>query len=324
MRKWIMFSLCLLLLPIHTIIAQPANSNSSNRSEVHGKRSPKPMDVFKCSSEKKDLEILKSEKEIIAIRKKYMLIYLLIIISSLFCLTFLTYRNIQNKRIIAELDKNIQQYKIQQLDNEKILLATQRILQDEENRKGLAHSLHDKLGGLLSGVKITLNNMKGNAVLTCEMVNGFNHVLNTLDSSIDELKTVAHNMMPEALIDLGLKDSLADLCSELDKTLDQHIIFQFFGQFERLDSYFEINAYTLMQELIMNSIKNSCATKLVIQMIQETNRLCFMVIDNGPGLDLSKETDMHNIRARTDAFNGQLEINVIPGKGTEFTIEFTI
>jgi signal transduction histidine kinase len=282
-----MFSLRLLLFIILAIITQPANSNSSDRREVHGQYRPKPMDTLKCFSEKKDLEILKSEKGVIAIRKKYILIYLPIILTSLFCLAFLTYRNIQNKRMIAELDKNIQQYKMQQVD------------------------------------KITLNNVKGNAVITSETVNEFNHALNTLDSSIDELRTVAHNMIPEALIELGLKDTLNDLCSDFDKKLDQHIIFQFFGKFERLHSYFEINAYTLMQELIINSIKNSGATELVVQMIQETNRLCFMLMDNGAGFDLSKETNMQNIRARIDAFNGQLEINAIPGKGTEFTIEFT-
>ena len=251
--------------------------------------------------------------------------YTLIILISIVSLAFLLYRNIQNKRIIAKLDKNIERYKIQQLDNEKKLSATQSILQDEENiRKGLAHNLQDKLGGLLSGVKITLNNMKGNTVLTCETVNDFNHALNTLDSSIDELRKVAHNMMPETFVRLGLKDTLADLCTEIDKTMSQHIIFQFYGQFDRLDPYLEMNAYILMQELIVNIMNTSGATELVVQMMQESSRICFTVMDNGIGWDLSKDTGLHSIRARIDAFNGQMEINSLPEKGTAFSIEFSI
>jgi signal transduction histidine kinase len=136
-------------------------------------------------------------------------------------------------------------------------------------------------------------------------------------------------MMPEALIKLGLKEALSDFCTELDKGNPLHIIFQFYGQFERLDSNLEINAYRIIQELVNNALKHSMATELVVQMIQESNRLCFMVMDNGVGFDVNhistlKGVGLSSVRSRVDAFNGQIEINSALGKGTEFTIEFSV
>jgi signal transduction histidine kinase len=209
-------------------------------------------------------------------------------------------------------------------------LATQSVLKGEESeRKRLARDLHDGLGGLLSGVKTALNNMKGNVILTGENVDSFSQALGMLDNSITELRRVAHNMMPEALMKLGLKDTLTDFCNELDKVNPMNIAFQFYGQFSRVDTNLEINAFRIIQELVNNAIKHSEAKELVVQMIQEPNRLCFIVLDNGKGFNLkdlehTKGIGLASIKSRVDSFNGQLEINSKPGKGTEITVEFLI
>ena len=49
----------------------------------------------------------------------------------------------------------MQQQKITELENEKLLTATQAILQGQEEERGrLARDLHDGLGGILSGTNI--------------------------------------------------------------------------------------------------------------------------------------------------------------------------
>ena len=79
----------------------------------------------------------------------------------------------------------------------------------------MAKDLHDGLGGLLSGVKLQLGAMKGNLILSEENGQAFNNALNKLDESISEMRRVAHNMMPEALIKLGLQQALEDYCAGL-------------------------------------------------------------------------------------------------------------
>jgi len=150
-----------------------------------------------------------------------------------------------------------------------------------------------------------------------------------LDSSINELRRVARNMMPEALMKLGLKDSLNDFCNELTETQPMHVSFQFYGTFERVDANLEINAYRIVQELVNNAIKHAEAKELIVQMIQEPNRLCYIVLDNGKGFDLQSIGDkkgigLANIKSRVDLFKGHLEINSTIDKGTEISIEFIL
>jgi len=171
--------------------------------------------------------------------------------------------------------------------------------------------------------------MKGNVILTGASVNDFDHALSMLDSSLAELRRVAHNMMPEALVRLGLKETLSDFCNELDKVNSMQIIFQFYGEFSRLDSNLEINAYRIVQELINNAIKHSGAKELVVQIVQEPTRICFIVLDDGIGFDYknilsAKGIGLASVKSRVDSFNGQLEINSSLGKGSEITVEFSI
>jgi two-component system, NarL family, sensor kinase len=286
-------------------------------------------------TEKKEKEILRLQNEkqisVLIIKRRNIVIYALFItLGLLFGMAILIYRNIRNRRIIAENHLEIEKHKVNELENEKMLSATQSVLQGEESeRKRLARDLHDGLGGLLSGVKVALNNMKGNVILTGENVERFNQALGMLDNSIAELRRVAHNMMPEALMKLGLKDTLTDFCSELSKVNPLQIDFQFYGQFERVESNLEINIYRIIQELVNNVIKHAEAKELTVQMIQEPERLCFIVLDNGKGFEMkdtlpAKGIGLASIKSRVDSFNGQMEINSSAGKGTEITIEFPI
>jgi len=294
-----------------------------NALEAKNKATQRDSDISRLTQEKRFQAEQMQKKNII-----------IITIAALFLLTFfsgsLLIRSYKQKQKLIKQENEIQKHKIRELENERILLATQSVLKGEETeRKRLARDLHDGLGGLLSGVKITLNNMKGNVVVANDGVDDFNHALSLLDTSITELRRVAHNMMPEALMKLGLKDTLSDFCAEINKTITLHVIFQFYGQFERLDSNIEINSYRIIQELVNNAIKHSEAKELIVQMIQEPGRLCFMVRDDGKGFDIrnldpSKGIGLSSVKSRVESFHGTMEIQSAPNNGTEIAIEFSV
>ena len=109
-------------------------------------------------------------------------------------ISLLLIRNYKNKQ-------ELQQRRITELETEKQLTATEDVLKGEEKeRTRLAKDLHDGLGGMLSGIKHSLNAMKGNLVMTPENHQAFERSMDMLDSSIREMRRVAHNMMPEALV----------------------------------------------------------------------------------------------------------------------------
>jgi signal transduction histidine kinase len=75
------------------------------------------------------------------------------------------------------------------LEKDKHLMVVDAMLKGQEDeRSRLARDLHDGLGGLLSGVKYSLNNMKDNLIVTPDNMAVFERSLDMIDSSIKELR----------------------------------------------------------------------------------------------------------------------------------------
>jgi two-component system, NarL family, sensor kinase len=280
----------------------------------------------KYQTEKKEKAILSLNLEK---KKKNQFIFLLISVIILLVLTgiYIIY-TIRRKRIIAELASEIKDQKILQLEKDHQIKAAHAVLEGEEKERGrLSRDLHDGLGGMLSGVKLKLTNMKGNYILNEENVNQFDHAIDLLDNSIKELRRVAHNMMPEALLKFGLKDALQDYCDQLSGGKNIKVTFNFFGEHKRFDNSLEITVYRIAQELAYNALKHANATEILIQIVQEDNRIHLTVMDNGKGFDPAKvdtlkSKGLTNIRARVESFNGHIDIDSQLGKGTEIGVEF--
>lgn len=283
----------------------------------------------KYQTEKKQSEI---ERLTLVKQQRTLVIYFLIATFLIFSwLGYSSFRNIRNKKTIADQQLEIKEKQLLELVKERQLVAAKSVLQGEEaERSRLAGDLHDGLGGLLTGVKLKLSSMKENAIITSENLAHFNHALDLLDTSIAEMRRVAHNLMPETLMHYGLKTALADFIKQVEPEGIPIIRFNTFGEDLRYGKEIEITIYRISQELVNNAIKHAGARQVDIQLFTEPNRICAQINDNGIGFDPEKSEltasgkGLQNIRDRVTAFNGRLEIISQQGKGTECTIEFLI
>jgi two-component system, NarL family, sensor kinase len=303
---------------------------TSLKDSVHQVQSEKNIVELeeKYQTEKKQKEILLlSEQKRLRNIYIYALIAILLITS---LISVFIYRNTRNKRIIAEKTAELQQQKISELEKERQLIAIKSVLKGEDSeRTRISRDLHDGLGGHLSIVKQTLTGMKDFYRISQDNAERFDHALNLLDNSIHELRRISRNMMPEALVEFGLKDALQDLSVMAGKDKEISISFSFFGENKRLDSSLETSIYRIAMELVNNALKHARAQEIIIHLVQETNRVYLSVQDNGKGFipdetDTSKTSGLKNIRARVQSFNGRLDIDSKPGRGTEIGVEFTI
>jgi len=240
---------------------------------------------------------------------------------------FALFRNFKIKREISRQKEKIQEQRIHELEQERQIIALNSTLQGEESeRSRLARDLHDGLGGLLSGLKLTLMNMKGNAIITREAMDLYDHALGLLDTSIKELRHVAHNLMPETLFKYGLHQTLSDFCEGITNA-GLKVTFAFYGVEKRYDEKLEIASYRIIQELVNNAMKHSGATEITVQLVSEEERLSITVQDNGKGMDMiaaeqSSGKGLANIRSRVSSFGGHFDLSSEHGKGTEAIIEF--
>jgi two-component system NarL family sensor kinase len=301
--------------------------NDSLISEENNKQIASLEMRYQVAGKNAEIDRLKTEKELqqLSIRQKNILNYVLIgsaII--LLVIFFLSYRTYKQKQ-------KLQQQRIGELEKEKQLSATEAVLKGEEQeRTRLAKDLHDGLGGMLSGIKYGLQTMKGNLIMTPENTRAFERSMDMLDSSIKEMRRVAHNMMPEALVKFGLDTALRDYCNDINQSGVLQVTYQSFGlENITLDQTLAITTYRIIQELINNTLKHAGAKTAIVQVTFTDQQLSITVEDDGKGFDAnilrhSKGIGWANINHRVEFLKGKLDIISQPDKGTSVQIEFSV
>ncbi|MBK9270880.1 MAG: sensor histidine kinase [Saprospiraceae bacterium] len=286
------------------------------------------LDLSKKESE---IQTLQTENTIqqLQLSKKRNTIFALILLFALIASSLiLVLQNVREKKKISEQELKISKQEIVRLEQEKQIAAADAILRgQEEERSRLAKDLHDGLGGMLSGIKQNLNVMKGNQILSETSATALGQVIGDLDKSINELRHIARNMMPEALLRFGLIDALADYCDHLQQDGRLQIKFQSYGFENRLSQDMEVVIFRIVQELLNNVVKHSGANHALVQLIRDGERISVDVEDNGKGMDTNFSNHgmgigWLNIQSRVDFLKGHLDLRSAPGEGCSVHIEF--
>ena len=245
---------------------------------------------------------------------------------ALLLISLLSYRNYKNRQ-------KLQQVRIDELETEKHLTATEAVLKGEEQeRTRLAKDLHDGLGGMLSGIKFSLSNMKGNLIMTPDNAQAFERSIDMLDSSIKEMRRVAHNMMPEVLVKYGLDTALKEFCNEIDRSGVIHTTYHSLSLNESaIGQTTSVTIYRIVQELVNNAIKHAAAKNVLVQTQYSNSEklLSVTVEDDGKGFDtaiLKQATGIgwSNIQNRVEFLKGKIDVQSGEGKGTSVLIEINV
>ena len=283
--------------------------------------------LFESEQHTKQISLLQQENELskLKLKQKSIINYILAGTAiSILLISLLSFGNYRKK-------KQLQQQRIVELEREKQLLATEAVLNgQEEERSRLAKYLHDGLGGMLSGIKYSFSNMKDNLIMTPENMLGFERGLDMLDASINELRRVAHNMMPEALVTFGLNAALKDFCTGINGSCVIKVVYQSYGMEDlKIEQATSVTIYRIIQELLNNVIKHAAATKAVVQVNKEDHKLLITVEYDGKGFDtdllkVSNGIGWSNIQNRLDYLKARLDVEIEAGKGAAVHFELTL
>ena len=172
--------------------------------------------------------------------------------------------------------------------------------------------------------------MKGNLIMTPENAQAFERSIEMLDSSIQEMRRVAHNMMPEVLVKFGLDAALKDFCIGISQTGALNVQYQSLKmEGADIDQTTSITLYRVVQELVHNALKHASAKNVIVQISRTEGGLTLEVEDDGIGFDteILRATDgigWTNIRNRIEFLKGKLDVSSQTGKGTSVHIELDI
>ncbi len=243
--------------------------------------------------------------------------------TSLLFIGLLGYRNFKTKQ-------KLQQTQITQLEKDKQLLAVDAMLKgQEEERSRLAKDLHDGLGGMLSGVKLSFVNMKENMVMDAPSVHSFEASILQLDNTIAELRKVAHNLMPEALVKFGLKNAVLDFCNSMQLSSKTKIIFEQMGNDRPLSNTADLYIYRIIQELINNAMKHAEPNQILVQLTKAEKNILITVENDGKDFDTSAIKNatgigMQSVQQRVNYFTGKIDITSDKKNGTSINIELNV
>lgn len=291
----------------------------------------------KYRSVEKENEILKlknenQQQQLSLERSKLMLVLLISILLIILLLAFFAWRIYINKKRTIEQNDILHQQELKTLkQREQITMYNAMLQGQEQERNRIARDLHDGLGGMLAGVKLKLSSIvskEKNHNLLIQPDMEIYKVIHQLDQSVDELRRIARNMMPESLIYMGLEPALSDLCKSLNSDRTS-VDFEAFNLRNTYEQALQITVYRIVQELLTNAVKHAEARSIMVQCSENENRLYITVEDDGKGFDPASVAQkngigLSNIKNRVSLLQGTVEIGSRPREGTTFSIEIPL
>lgn len=231
----------------------------------------------------------------------------LVLLAILFIIFY--YRN-KRKIIRQELEQVRQQ---QRITSYGAMLEGQ-----EQERLRLARDLHDGLGGMLTALKIQLDQITTRPSAAAVATSA-----RRLETAIADLRQISRNMMPETLLRYGLTEALRDFFETVRQSGCQ-VRFHQDGLEHISHPTTQLMIYRIIQELATNVVRHAHATEMLVQLTLENGLLLITVEDNGTGFDAAAGytgAGLTNVRARVDYLNGKTEIISRKGAGTVINIE---
>ncbi|MEO7393847.1 MAG: tetratricopeptide repeat protein [Chitinophagaceae bacterium] len=201
-------------------------------------------------------------------------------------------------------------------------MAVKAVMEAEENeRQRIAKDLHDGVGQMMSAAKMNLSAFESEMLFTNnEQKEAFGKIINLVDESCKEVRTVSHLMMPNALQKNNLGVAIGDFADKLsNKNLQVHVSAQ--GLDKRMDANIETVLYRVIQECVNNAVKHAGASTLDISLIRDNDGISGTIEDNGKGFDTNdkeqyKGIGLKNIISRIEYLKGTVDFDSAPGRGT--------
>ncbi len=224
--------------------------------------------------------------------------------------------------------QKIASQEIELLKKERKLLSIDYIVQgQEEERKRIAQDLHDGLGGILSTAKLQMKNIQAE-IEKLESLSLVSKAEDLIDNAYNEVRRISHDMMPGALVNLGLFAAIEDLAEQVSLKESLSIKTQWYASDEDIQSKDQSIIYRIVQEVITNAVKYSQAGNMLIQMTRTNDTFNLIIEDDGIGFDIEKTTSqglgIKGIKSRVDYLNGEAEIISRPGKGVCYEITIPV
>ena len=282
----------------------------------------------KYETEKKDAQNRLQAAQLLAqqqvIRRRNTLLWAGLAVAGL--LAGLGYLLFNRRRLRRELEFADERQHLERLRAQAVLEA------EEAERRRIGSDLHDGVGQLLTAAKLNLHALGEQLNVQTEGQQALlQNALDGVDESFKEVRSISHNLMPNALIRRGLAQAVRDFLNKIspDGRLKVNLEVVGLDRGGRLEPTVENVLFRVIQELVQNILKHARATEITLQIIRHPDELTVLVEDNGVGFDpaaLGEDAGigLKNIESRMAYLGGRAGFDAALGRGTTVTLEIPL
>jgi two-component system sensor histidine kinase UhpB len=196
----------------------------------------------------------------------------------------------------------------------------------EEERKRLGLDLHDDVCQEIVGIGILVEAVRTRLGTDAPGSSELARAVRYLSELVEHLRSLAGELRPLQLQDLGLEGSLRSLVAGMAPP-ETAIALTLPEAMPRLDEEIEIAVYRVAQEAIINATRHGDARRIQVTLAISVPdaRLNLEIHDDGRGFDPSRTRPgalgLIGMEERALAVRGSLTVEPIPGSGTTVRFE---
>ncbi len=196
----------------------------------------------------------------------------------------------------------------------------------EKERMEIGKELHDNVNQLLATAKIMID--------TARNIPDMHDLClaksqESIIEAIQELRNLAHSMMPPPLENNDFENILHDLASKINLTGKVHLQV-FLPAKEMLDSLnneIKLALYRIIQEQISNILKHAEAKNISVAVEVNSSYAALTIEDDGIGFNPKKQSGgigLKNIQSRCNFLAGTMDLISSPGEGCAMRVQLPI
>ncbi len=308
---------------------EEAMENLNLQKEIIEKQTENEILMLNNSAEKRNNEItlLRKDQELKASEitrqkemKRITLIAFLLLLIPIVGVIVLYYQKLQTQSLLNKKQKEVSGQKIASLIKDQELKLIKASVQGKDQaRKRIAQELHDSIGGNLAAIKLQFGSISNNNTK-------LNTIYQQLDETYEQVRSLSHNLTPKKFHQNDFIPLVKDYIQNIGGASNINIIVSAYPEkaINSLNEILQNEVFTILQELITNTIKHARAKKIEIQIDIIDNVLNLIFEDNGIGFrpsDTKTGIGLANIENRLQEFKGVLDIDSHPKRGTIINIE---
>lgn len=219
-----------------------------------------------------------------------------------------------HQRRVIKFNKQLQ--KLEEEKQQMLLKAS--INFQEEERQRIAADLHDDAGPLLATARLYLNENLIHQETAVQLQSIFS-AKQIIDDTIQLIRNISHSLMPPTLKNFGLESAMKDLFEKINGSGVINASARFHDNRERLKEDQELLVFRVLQELVTNIIKHSCAGFIHLTQNVQGNFSYFRIHHDGKGI-LQEEFEklsftssglgLKNIESRIKVLKGAIAFDI--------------